>query len=154
MSELDSVDQDSGLADPPKHVSGSLKAGIVVGKILRQVAEYLPVIALAVGVIWFTEYRYQQVQSQLKTRPPIAVMNYETLLKGLDENSSQKDIEQVLAIRDKVVKRLADAGYVVLDGNTVVGTTDSVVVGGNLTRPGARTPTDVINSASEIPVLP
>lgn len=124
------VDDSHKSESPPAHIRASMDLGLYVGKALRFLGENLPMIAIGVGLVWLIDHQTSALWSEIQKRPPVAVLNYEKLLEDLGAGSTKEDVERILMTRDAAVKKLADAGYIVLDGNAVLAANDGVVIGG------------------------
>lgn len=76
--------------------------------------------AVGAGMAWFL---IQQVREEVAMRPPVVVVD----LADLALNASGDAAAHVDRIREQV-KKLRDAGYLVLDGQSVLGAPDDLFV--------------------------
>jgi len=74
------------------------------------------------GSGWYAS-QYNQESVDHRLRPPIAVLNYVDALKGAPE-----DVDRIMVSLDAKASKLADAGFLVINGSAVVAYPDHMRV--------------------------
>ena len=69
----------------------------------------------------YAHYRFEALQQQVDRTPPIAIVQLADFIQQMPPNPSAEDMKALYERYGNIVDRLADAGYLVLDGQAVAG---------------------------------
>lgn len=69
----------------------------------------------------FTQWRYEALVEDIERRPPIAVVRLADFIEQMPTKPTPADMRALYQRYGRIVDRLADAGYLVLDGQAVAG---------------------------------
>ena len=83
-------------------------------------AVLLMLIAAAVSAA-YTHYRFDKLQQAVERTAPIAIVRLADFIEQMPAKPSSADMKALYERYGTIVDRLADAGYLVLDGQSVAG---------------------------------
>lgn len=139
-SETQAIREVIESGDAPKHIESSFRVGQIIGKVLKGVITVAPSLIPAAFVWWYCDGRIDYLVSELERRPPVAVLDYRKLLEELSDTPSPGEVQAIIRKRDVAVRKLADQGYLVLDGESVLAAVEGTVIGGGEILPGEQKP--------------
>ena len=100
----------------------------------------LMLIAVAASVA-YTHWRYTALAEDIDRRPPIAVVRLADFIQQMPAEPSKADMKALYQRYGVIVDRLADAGYLVIDGQAVAGAPADLYVPAGVPATTARTAT-------------
>ena len=103
-------------------------------------ASLLMLVAVAASTV-YTHWRYTQLAQDIDRRPPIAVVRLADFIEQMPPKPTQDDIKALYQRYGGIVDRLADAGYLVIDGQAVAGAPIDLYVPAGVSATTARTAT-------------
>ena len=89
----------------------------------------------------YTHWRYRELAEDIDRRPPIAVVRLADFIQQMPPDPSKADMKALYQRYGAIVDRLADAGYLVIDGQAVAGAPADLYVPAGVPATTAHTAT-------------